>query len=151
MPQGAHEPVLPAPVSIHPALDPEPAPRPAGTPRPVRLGALTPDAPRPPAHAPAVGGAAVVAFEKQLFAHVERYRRYPEAAQRDGLQGVVQVMFAMSRGGRVVGVWLKSSSGYAALDQEALDTVRRAEPLPPIPIELPDQLTILLPVEFSPS
>jgi protein TonB len=146
-----HEPVLPAPASMSPAFDPQPAARPASGPQPARNAVFKPDAPRAPPRPPTVGGAAVVAFEKQLFAHVERYRRYPEAAQRDGLHGVVQVMFAMSRGGRVVGVWLKTSSGYTALDQEAIDTVRRAEPLPPIPIELPDQLTILLPIEFTPS
>jgi periplasmic protein TonB len=90
-------------------------------------------------------------FQKVLFAHIERYRQYPDAARQQHLKGIVQVQFAMSRNGTVLGVWVKTSSGEASLDREAMDTVRRAQPLPPIPAALPDPLNILLPVEFGTS
>jgi protein TonB len=89
-------------------------------------------------------------FQRQLLAHIERYRRYPDAARRDGLQGTVLVVFAMRRDGSLVQVGVKSSSGRPVLDREALETLRRAQPLPPIPADMPEQLTILLPVAFDP-
>jgi periplasmic protein TonB len=88
-------------------------------------------------------------FQAQLLAHVERYRRYPDEARHDRLHGVVHLLFTMTRDGNLRGVWVQTSSGYPILDKEAVDTIRRALPLPPIPPQLPDILSILLPVEFS--
>ena len=85
------------------------------------------------------------AFQKTLLTHIARYR----PAQRDRLQGVAQVLFVMRRDGTVTEVWVRTSSGHVALDQAAADTVRRAQPLPAIPPELPERLTILLPVSFD--
>jgi periplasmic protein TonB len=88
-------------------------------------------------------------YKKTLFQHIERVEQYPEAARARRLHGVVQVLFAMNRDGTVVGAWVKRSSGSAILDQAAIDAVRRAQPLPRIPSELPDSLNIILPVEFE--
>ena len=88
-------------------------------------------------------------FQHELLAHIEQYRQYPEAALPDHLHGVVQVVFAMDRTGAVLGAWVKTSSGSKVLDQEAIDTIRRAQPLPSIPQNLPDRLNIMLPVEFA--
>ena len=88
------------------------------------------------------------AFQRTLLSHFERYRRYPAQARRQRLQGRVQVHFTMLRDGSVVEVKLKTSSGEPLLDDEAIATVRRAEPLPPIPVALPDRLNILIPVDF---
>jgi protein TonB len=88
-------------------------------------------------------------FQKALLTHIARYRRYPEEARRDGLQGTVQVLFAMRRDGAVTDVWIRTSSGQSVLDAAAADAIRRAQPLPRIPSELPDRLTILVPVTFD--
>jgi periplasmic protein TonB len=111
---------------------------------PARI-ARTPDAPPLRTAAPGVASE----FQKILLAHIERYRQYPDAARQRHLKGVVQVLFSMSRSGAVLGVWVKTSSGEAILDREAMDTVRRAQPLPMIPAALPDPLDILLPVAFE--
>jgi len=42
-----------------------------------------------------------------------------------------------------------SSSGYPVLDEAATETIRRAQPLPAIPPDLPEKLTILFPIEFD--
>jgi protein TonB len=94
-------------------------------------------------------GAARSAYQDLLFAHVRRFRLYPEDARRHGLEGVVQVHFALDRSGDVLAAWVETSSGFQALDAAALETVRRAQPLPAIPAELPDQMDVLLPVVFS--
>jgi protein TonB len=97
----------------------------------------------------AIGGVAS-AFQSELLAHIEQYRLYPTAAVPGRLEGVVQVLFAMDRDGEVTGVWVKTGSGYDVLDEAAMKTVWRAEPLPPIPPGLPSPLTVMLPVSFSP-
>jgi protein TonB len=91
----------------------------------------------------------VLRFQRTLQAHVEHYRSYPATARRDRLQGTVQVLFAMRRDGTVLDAWVQASSGQMLLDKEALETIRRAQPLPAIPPELPGQLNILLPVSFD--
>lgn len=92
---------------------------------------------------------AALRYQRLLLAHIERYQRYPGTARRDGLQGKVVVAFAMRRDGVLLAVSVKSSSGQPVLDEEAVETVRRAQPLPSIPSDLPEQLTIRLPVVFD--
>ena len=42
------------------------------------------------------------------------------------------------------------SSGWAALDEEARDLIRRAQPLPPVPADYPGEtLDLVVPVVFS--
>lgn len=88
-------------------------------------------------------------FQKALLNHIARYRRYPSAARREALQGVVQVVFAMRRDGSLLDVWVETSSGQSILDAAAVDTIRRAQPLPAIPTQLPNRLKILVPIAFS--
>lgn len=105
----------------------------------------------PPTRRPTVAvGGVTSAFQVELLAHIEQYRAYPAAAVPAQLHGVVQVLFAMTRDGTVTGVWVKSGSGYAVLDDAAMQTIWRSQPLPPIPSDLPQHLTVLLPVAFSP-
>lgn len=82
-------------------------------------------------------------FQQQLLTHIERYQRDP------GASGTVLVLFAMRRDGTLVRLDVKSSSGRAMLDQEAVETIRRAQPLPRIPADMPDLITVLLPVAFD--
>lgn len=88
-------------------------------------------------------------FQRALLTHIARYRHYPDQARRDRVQGTVQLVFAMRRDGMVTDVWVKASSGHNALDLAAVDTIRKAQPLPKIPSEMPDQLNISMPVAFD--
>jgi protein TonB len=94
---------------------------------------------------------AAAKFQQVLLRHVAHYQRYPNAARSLRLQGRVYTQFSMSRDGKLLGVWVRTSSGQTLLDKEAMDTIRRAQPLPPIPAELPDPLNIHLPLLFDPS
>lgn len=100
-----------------------------------------------PVRAPTSPAAAI--FQRTLLSHIARYRKYPDQARRDRAQGTVQLIFAMRRDGMVTDVWVKTSSGFNALDFAAVDTIRNAQPLPRIPSELPDQLNISMPVAFN--
>ncbi len=91
----------------------------------------------------AVSAGVASRFQQQLLTHIERYQRDP------GASGTVLVLFAMRRDGTLVRLDVKSSSGRAMLDQEAMETIRRAQPLPRIPADMPDLITVLLPVAFD--
>ena len=82
------------------------------------------------------------------MARLERYRQYPAGARAQGTEGVAYLLLKVGRDGRVLAVQLSQSSGHASLDAAALATVQRASPLPRIPPERPDELSLTLPVEF---
>ncbi|MEE4453020.1 energy transducer TonB [Novosphingobium resinovorum] len=102
--------------------------------------------PAPPA--PRMANNAAQSWEARLLAHLEKYRRYPPAARARRDEGTVFVRFRMDRAGKVLAADLVRSSGAALLDRAALDTIRRAQPLPAIPDERPAPLELTVPVEF---
>jgi protein TonB len=162
----------PAPIAVDPAShsitdnvasradvsSQEPDPTTSDDPVPVpRAKAVSPAEAPPsnirPAPSPLSGppSSAVIKFQQALLRHVARYQRYPNAARPLHLEGKVDTRFSMSRDGTILGVWVKTSSGQAMLDKEAIATIRRAQPLPPIPPELPDRLSIDVQLQFDPS
>lgn len=83
-----------------------------------------------------------ITWASRLMAHLEKFKRYP------GRQtGTVGVRFSLDEAGNVLSYSVVSSSGSAALDQAALDMVRRASPVPAPPPGV--QKTITAPVNFS--
>lgn len=104
-----------------------------------------------PSPADAPPSSAAIKFQQALLRHVARYQRYPNAARLGRLQGSVETLFSMRRDGTLLGVWVKTSSGQAVLDSEAVEAIRRAQPLPSIPSGLPDRLNIRVTLVFEPS
>jgi len=72
--------------------------------------------------------AAITRWELSLAARLEASKRYPPRAQ--GAKGVAGVTFRIDRNGRVLSSKIAQSSGSAALDEEALAAIKRADPLP---------------------
>ena len=92
---------------------------------------------------------AELSFRERLLGHLQRYKRYPPAAQMRRQQGVPYIRFAMDRAGRVLASRLERSSGYAVLDAEALALLQRAQPLPALPDDITgDTLEIVVPIEY---
>jgi protein TonB len=91
----------------------------------------------------------ILSYRDQLRRYISKFQRYPDDARRQGAQGQVEVAFALDRDGSVYHLTIGRSSGVAALDQEAMDSVRRAAPLPQIPPALPDRFIIQIPVVFD--
>lgn len=90
-----------------------------------------------------------ITWQAQVLGHLQRYKRYPRAAQRRRQEGIAQVGFAVDRSGHASDIQLVRSSGYEALDAEALATVRRADPLPALPAEVPgDPVQVMVPMDF---
>jgi periplasmic protein TonB len=95
--------------------------------------------------------AAVLEFRETLLRHIARYQKYPNGAERLRLRGTVRTVFSVGCNGRLLGVWIKTSSGETILDHAAIETIRRAQPLPAIPAALPDPLKIEVALGFDPS
>lgn len=102
--------------------------------------------------APAVAAADVKQasqWQALVLAHLHRYRRYPFAAQRARIEGTADLRFRVDRRGHVLVVRIERSSGSAALDEEAVAVVGRAEPLPPPPAEIAGEtIEVVVPMQF---
>jgi periplasmic protein TonB len=93
---------------------------------------------------------AVPKWQTQVVALLERNKRYPATAQARGEQGVAQVSFSLDRQGRVIDSRVVRSSGAAALDEEALALLRRAQPFPAPPPELVGaRVDLTVPIRFN--
>jgi len=153
MPEVAPEPIpLAREVEVKPK--PKPKPKPARSPRvaaakgePRRTKPPAPGAPGPATEegpsVPAVGGdrgvtsATRAALEgdylRGLQQAIARNRFYPHEARRDEVTGVVVVAFSIQSDGRLGEVRVAKGSGAEALDQAALETLRRLGSYRPIP------------------
>jgi protein TonB len=98
-----------------------------------------------PSATPAPAGAD---FQAIVLSKIERARRYPPAARARREEGVATVAFVMTRGGKVTSATLQTSTGSALLDREAIETVRRAQPLPPVPGDVEAPLRLVVRLEF---
>jgi protein TonB len=104
------------------------------------------------APSPGITASAAQAYEtwtNSLFSYLNRYKRYPPRALKQGVHGEVKVQFTVDRTGRVLDSQIVSSSGSPDLDAEALAILQRASPLPLPPYEVTDDmLDLVLPIQF---
>ena len=92
--------------------------------------------------------AASNAYNALLVGHLERFKRYPEGSH--GVSGKVLVQFELNRAGQLISSAVTKSSGNAAIDREALETLRRASPFPAFPAAKPGaQDSFVVPVSFG--
>src|SRR5882757_6787167 len=142
------------------ALPPKPqteAPTPAvqQTPAPATTAPqLASVAPAPVAAAPTQGqrnltnSNAIPNWKRQILTLLERNKRYPEGAR--GAEGIAQVAFILNRQGQASENRIVKSSGNAVLDQEALEWIKRAEPFPPPPADMPgEKIPMAVPYRFN--
>ena len=96
-----------------------------------------------------VSSSASTTWQGLLLGHLQQHRRYPRQSERLRQQGVAYVRFAVARDGRVSAPRIERSSGFALLDQETLDTVQRASPVPVPPADVAgDTVDVMVPVAF---
>lgn len=82
------------------------------------------------------------------MARLQAAQRFPEQARARGEQGRAVVRFSIRRDGALGEARLAASSGSPALDQAALETVRRAAPFPAPPAGTGAALTLTAPMNF---
>jgi protein TonB len=91
---------------------------------------------------------AIPTWRSTVAALLERNKRYPADARND--RGVAQIAFSIDRKGRVMSSRVVTTSGSSALDREALEMIRRAQPFPPPPAALHGaEVSLTVPVRFN--
>jgi protein TonB len=133
----------PPPATTADVALPEPKP-------PEKVEEERPPAPRTTARVE--GGAPRVApsWQADLVRHLQQYKRYPSGAQGKREQGVVLLSFSVDRNGRVLAHRIVQSSGHADLDQEVMEMIVRAQPLPAFPPSMTQsELDLTVPIRFS--
>lgn len=84
-----------------------------------------------------------------LTREIAKHKQYPKIAQMRGWQGTVKVELQIDNNGNLVASSINTSSGFEALDKQALEMVKKASPLPLPPESLRNrQFNILVPVTF---
>jgi len=97
-----------------------------------------------------VDGDAMRGYRMALSRSALQHMRYPTLAQQQGWTGRTEVRIAVRGDGAHSDIALLLSSGYEALDREALETLRRAATSTPLPAQLQGrEFTLDLPVIFE--
>jgi periplasmic protein TonB len=105
-------------------------------------------APRPGDDALDLGSLAQ--YRLALIVAAKRHRLYPESAVERGWQGRVTVRLAFDADGAVAAALVRRSSGYGALDQQAVEMLRKAAGLTPLPPALRSRaFSVDVPVLFE--
>jgi len=134
-----------------PAAESRPSSGPSSSPpAPPAAGAAAAVQTAAPSPATAVDPSASDEYRRRLLDHISAYRRAPAASAGRRPTGVVLIRLAIDRQGDVLSVQVAGSSGAPELDDEAVATVWRAQPMPAIPSPLPERLAVILPVSFDP-
>lgn len=102
-----------------------------------------------PAAAPDPG--AVSDYYRRVETHLARFHAYPASLAGVRPTGVVRVGLIVQRDGRVMDAWIETSSGIVPLDEAALQTLKRAEPLPDLPATLPGAIDLIVPLRYAAS
>lgn len=117
---------------------------------PAHTAPARPTRPNPGSGAQGLSSDPTVSYIAHIRSWLSQHKYYPVAARRNSAQGTVRLYLVVARDGRVLNVAIARSSGNPALNQAALDMVKRAEPLPAMPDELlRTRLEIILPVRYA--
>ncbi len=88
-------------------------------------------------------------YNSLVRALLEKHKTYPRKAQKRKIEGVVEIIFTIDITGEIISKHLKKSSGSRTLDKAALQSLERANPLPPLPEKLgTSKLTLTVPFGF---
>jgi TonB family protein len=87
-------------------------------------------------------------YGRMLVARLQAQKIYPRAAFREKSAGTTRISFTIGRGGKLLESGVKEGSGSDVLDREALDTLRRSQPLPPLPFGARDSERYEVPIVF---
>jgi protein TonB len=128
---------------VLPADPIRPPDQPQAPPSPPVPETTAPPRPKPSA-------AQMASWNRKIALQVERHKGYPAAARARHETGTAELAFTIDRQGMVVASRVVRTSGFATLDQETIDTVKRAQPFPPPPQNVPGQtFEFTIPIRFN--
>ncbi|MCF6147868.1 MAG: energy transducer TonB [Candidatus Kuenenia sp.] len=79
---------------------------------------------------------AMFRYQDMVKQRIEDARKYPYWAKKQGMEGIVYLSFTVLSRGSCRNIFITRSSGSKIFDDEAVNTVKRASPFPPIPEEI---------------
>lgn len=79
---------------------------------------------------------ALLCYQDRVKQRIEEAKRYPIFAKRQGIEGAVHLSFTVLFNGRSKDIKIVRSSDSKILDEEAIETIKRAGPFPPFPKEI---------------
>lgn len=134
-------------------VDPVPAPPPAtvaqpqpSTVEPARL----PPSPPAAASTDSADPLTLGQYRMAIISAARRYKKYPRLAIDNNWEGQAEIRMMIGADGAIASISIKTRSGYEVLDQQALEMIRKAKPLTPIPASLKGRgFSIDIPVMFS--
>ncbi|MBS0642115.1 MAG: energy transducer TonB, partial [Proteobacteria bacterium] len=104
--------------------------------------------PAPQRPAPAASAAGSPTWQARLLAHLNRFKRYPPAAQMRRREGTALVRFRLMPDGSAQAITLLTASGTESLDAEATSLIARAQPLPR-PENSNQAIELVVPIQFQ--
>ena len=116
---------------------------------PVKVDSSTP-APAAPVAGEATDPATLGQYRIAIITTAKRYKRYPRLALDNNWEGRAEVRMVVGADGSIASISIRSGSGFEILDQQALEMIRKAKALTPIPAALRGKgFTVDVPVVFS--
>jgi len=89
-------------------------------------------------------------YVRQVSQQIRRNFTYPWAAKEANLKGSVRLALRVYYTGELLDVEIRQSSGYAVLDENAVNTVKKVAPYPAFPAQMKQkELWIDLPVVYK--
>ncbi|WP_374261253.1 energy transducer TonB, partial [Zoogloea sp.] len=113
----------------------------------ARAEALAPSA---PAADEAPDPAQLERYGRSLSSALARQQNYPRLAALRGWEGEVQLRVTIARKGNVIATQVVRSSGFEILDQNAVQLIAAAGPLPRPPESLQNrEIQVIVPVHYK--
>ena len=134
-----------------PASETPPAQAPSAPAAPAAAKSESPAAATPLAASPETADAGTLAqYRLQLISVAKRYKRYPRVAMDNNWEGTADIRMVIGANGMIASLVVRKGSGHEVLDQEAVQWIRKAKPLAPIPAALRGkEFTVDIPVIFN--
>ncbi|QTL39875.1 energy transducer TonB [Xenorhabdus budapestensis] len=88
-------------------------------------------------------------YRTKLRQEIERHKRYPRKAKRMRQEGTVTVNFMLQDDGSITTARVTQSSGYSAMDNEALKALGLAKSVGPKPANLAADITLKISFELN--
>ena len=90
-------------------------------------------------------------YEQQISAWIDRFKPNTLMAAGQPDRVTASVRIRIDKRGNIRYMQLEQSTGFAVLDHAAIETVRRANPVPPAPADYPveESIEFIVPVVFT--
>jgi pilus assembly protein CpaC len=89
-------------------------------------------------------------YIRKVLQQIRRDFVYPKSVKDGNLRGSLKLALRVSNTGQLMNVEVRESSGYVVLDENAVNTVKKAAPYPPFPPDMKQkELLIDLPIVYK--